>query len=138
MRAELKAVPRSQPNSSGESPARSFQLTQALRLPAAADFSYVFADAVAVHNRSFTFLSRDSKQKVSRLGLVISKKNAGRAVDRNRLKRIIKESFRHHHIQLPKVDIVVLAKKGADKKDNKKLFQDLSSGWQQLTNKHTS
>ena len=44
--------------------------------------------------------------------VIVSKKNARRAVDRNRIKRIIREQFRLHQFILPAVDLVVLARPG--------------------------
>ena len=43
---------------------------------------------------------------MARLGLIVSKRMLPRAVDRNRAKRVIRESFRHA-VELPAMDIVV-------------------------------
>ncbi|GHE21249.1 hypothetical protein GCM10017767_17700 [Halomonas urumqiensis] len=67
-----------------------------------------------------------------RLGLVISKKNLRRAVDRNRLKRIARESVRHRQHQLPDVDIVLLARRGVGELDNDTLFRQLQGMWRRL------
>ena len=49
----------------------------------------------------------------ARLGLVVGKKLLKRAVDRNRLKRVVRENFRLRRLQLPSYDLVVrLAVKG--------------------------
>ena len=49
----------------------------------------------------------------ARLGLVVGKKLLKRAVDRNRLKRVVRENFRLRRLQLPAYDLVVrLAVKG--------------------------
>ena len=81
------------------------------RLENASDFSFVFEDANAVHGRFFTLLFRKYNMENARLGLVVSKKNVGQAVKRNRLKRVIRESFRQAAEIIPKVDIIVLAKR---------------------------
>lgn len=67
-----------------------------------------------------------------RLGLVFSKKNVRRAVDRNRLKRLTRESIRLQQHQLPGVDIVVLARRGANELDNATLHRQLFGMWRRL------
>jgi ribonuclease P protein component len=47
-----------------------------------------------------------------RLG-VITTKRLGKAVRRNRVKRLLREFFRNHKVILPPQDIVIIAKKGA-------------------------
>jgi len=106
------------------------------RLPTSADFSWVFADAKAVHGRFFTVLSRQRELTKARLGVVVSKKNVAKATSRNRLKRVIRESFRHYPDNHPKVDIIVLAKRGSDKNNNMVLFKDLLKIWHKLEKLH--
>ena len=51
--------------------------------------------------------------QTARLGLVVGKKLLKRAVDRNRLKRVVRENFRLRRPELPPCDLVVrLAVKG--------------------------
>ena len=45
--------------------------------------------------------------QTARLGLVIGKRAVRRAVDRNRVKRVLRETFRIRRLELPCVDIVV-------------------------------
>jgi ribonuclease P protein component len=45
-----------------------------------------------------------------RLGLAVAVRVAGNAVERNRIRRIIRESFRLHQRELPHVDLVVSAR----------------------------
>jgi ribonuclease P protein component len=47
-----------------------------------------------------------------RLGLVVTKR-LGKAVLRNRMKRLLREFFRRHQTGLPAADLVIMAKKGA-------------------------
>lgn len=72
------------------------------------------------------FVSGGRGEAGARLGLAISKKQARRAVDRNRLKRLVRDSFRRHREALPDVDIVVMARRDAVDVDNRKLQESLS------------
>lgn len=74
-------------------------------------------------------LFRANDQRHARLGLAISKKCAKRAVDRARLKRIARESFRSHRSALPGFDIIVLCARGAPSMPNQRLFATLERAW---------
>ena len=55
-----------------------------------------------------------------RLGIVVAKKNLPRAVDRNALKRIVREAFRNERSTLPPRDLLVrlrLSLKGQARRD---------------------
>lgn len=62
----------------------------------------------------------------ARLGLVIGKKLLKRAVDRNRLKRILRERFRQRRIGLPAFDLVVRLVVKPKPFDSKALSGDFS------------
>ncbi len=47
----------------------------------------------------------------ARLGIIASKKMLPGAVERNRVKRAIREVFRRHSIKICKVDVVVMARR---------------------------
>lgn len=67
-----------------------------------------------------------------RVGLVFSKRNIRLAVDRNRVKRLVRESIRLTQHDLPAVDIVVLARRGAGDLDNGTLHRQLQGMWRRL------
>ena len=71
--------------------------------------------------------------KHARLGLIVSKKTGGKlAVDRNRIKRVIRESFRHQQHQLDGLDIVVVTRGGANNVTNFNLRLELDKQWNRL------
>lgn len=72
-----------------------------------------------------------------RLGLAISKRRAKRAVDRNRIKRVVRESFRHAAADLPDVDVVVLARQATHRRTRRQLFDSLTQHWHKLCNQQS-
>jgi len=78
----------------------------------------------------FTVLYKDNGEQEARLGLAISKKLCKLAVGRNRLKRVVRESFRHHCAELAGLDVVVLNRPAAMRAGNKALFDSLQGHWQ--------
>jgi ribonuclease P protein component len=102
-------------------------------LHAAAEFGRVFAEPVRSSDRFFTVLARSTGRAAARLGLTVSRRAAKRAVDRNKLKRLARESFRHHSA-LPPWDFVVLARPGAAAADRRALRASLDRHFEQLTN----
>ncbi len=77
-------------------------------------------------------LARFNEQEHARLGLVIAKKNVRRAVDRNKVKRVARESFRHHRAELGNLDIVVLARRGLGDLDSQALHALFRDMWRRL------
>lgn len=104
-----------------------------LRLLTAGDYRYVFDHAIyKVHGKGLMALACPNGLGHPRLGLVISKKNVRRAVDRNRLKRLARESVRLQQSSLPAVDIVLLARRGAGELDKATLHRQLFGMWRRL------
>ncbi|MEC9482700.1 MAG: ribonuclease P protein component [Halomonas sp.] len=104
-----------------------------LRLLTAGDYRRVFdQSAYKVHGKGLLVLASDNAMGHPRVGLVFSKKNVRRAVDRNRLKRLVRESIRLQQHRLPAVDIVVLARRGVHELDNETLHRQLYGMWRRL------
>ncbi|MEH6566457.1 MAG: ribonuclease P protein component [Halopseudomonas sp.] len=103
------------------------------RLLTPAQFKNVFDGATCkASGPSLLLLARENDLAHARLGLVIAKKNVRRAVDRNKVKRIARESFRQHRAELGNLDIVVLARKGVGDLDNTALHALYQGMWRRL------
>ena len=109
------------------SPGLSF--ARELRLLSADEYQTVFKKAKRFGNRCFTLLARKNDVGHPRLGLAISKKCARKAVDRNRIKRNFRESFRLHQHQLPSVDIIAMCKPCAIHLDQTEMRQQIDLQW---------
>jgi ribonuclease P protein component len=110
-------------------------LSRRFRLSGPTAFSSVFQQAVVSADPCFKVLGRQTGQENSRLGMAVSRQVDRRAVERNRLKRIIRESFRQHYLsnsKRPPVDIVVLPRREAVSICNRRLFDQLSRHWQRI------
>lgn len=106
------------------------------RLLNSKEFEWVFADAsIRASNQYCLILSRPNNHAGPRLGLIIAKKHIRLAVERNRIKRIIRESFRQQQHQLPAINAIVLARKGLDKLDSKEIRELLDLLWQKIRKK---
>ena len=108
------------------------------RLTKPTDFQSVFERNAASNDAFFRIVARPSAQPASRLGLAVSRKVDRRAVGRNRIKRIVRESFRRWRAQDtaaggPALDIVVLARPAAATADNDRLFSSLDHHWTALS-----
>ncbi len=69
----------------------------------------------------------------ARLGLAVAVRTAGGGVERNRLRRIIRESFRLHQHELPGVDVVVSAREKARNASHPELRASLVALWKKVS-----
>nr|CAA6828925.1 MAG: Ribonuclease P protein component (EC [uncultured Thiotrichaceae bacterium] len=75
---------------------------------------------------------RESTQPQARLGLAISKRSLKLAVQRNRVKRLARESFRGHIAKLPAVDIIIMSQSELVSMDNAAILQQLEVSWKRV------
>ncbi|MFQ3171404.1 MAG: ribonuclease P protein component [Oleispira sp.] len=110
-----------------------FEFPRSVRLLSPGDFSQVFDNTeFKASNRYLLVLATPSKSGDSRLGFVISKKHVKHAVQRNRIKRIIRESFRLNQYQMADNDFVILARPGISDLENSEIREMIDSLWFKL------
>ncbi len=111
-----------------------FCFTKIRRLLCKKDYDYVFKKSTKAVTVGFIVLYRPNDLGVARLGLALSKKHIAKACQRNRIKRLLRESFRQQ--SLPAMDIIFLARSGVAKIDNKSLVINICSIWDVLQARH--
>ncbi|MFA7693495.1 MAG: ribonuclease P protein component [Candidatus Hydrogenedentes bacterium] len=81
-----------------------------VRLLRKSDFDQVFSKGKKVWGPHFIGYLAEAGGTETRLGLVVSRK-VGNAVTRNRMKRLIREFFRHHQMCFPAgTELIVVAR----------------------------
>ncbi|KAA8998453.1 ribonuclease P protein component [Affinibrenneria salicis] len=100
-----------------------------LRLLTPSHFTFVFQQPQRAGTPQITILGRLNTLGHPRIGLTIAKKQVKRAHERNRIKRLARESFRLNQHTLPAMDFIVLVKKGVTELDNRALTETLEKLW---------
>lgn len=103
------------------------------RLLSPRQFKAVFDSPTGkVPGRQVLLLARPNGLEHPRLGMVIGKKSVKLSVERNRIKRQIRESFRLHQLELSNWDIVIVARRGVADQTNAELAKQFDKLWRKL------
>ncbi|MEB4593439.1 ribonuclease P protein component [Candidatus Thiothrix sp. Deng01] len=103
-----------------------------VRLTRPEQFQRVFQHGKRLHVNGLGARVVLNQDGFPRLGMAIAKKTLRRAHERNRIRRLVRESFRQHQGSLPSVDIVVMCRAEVLTMSNTELFQQLEGLWLRL------
>lgn len=105
-----------------------FVLPKECRIPKSAEFRLVYSEGKRFDGRLMTLFLRPSPTNIHRLGVTASKKGIGKAHERFRAKRLLREAFRLSRIELDelsgKYDWVLNARRGLLKVKLEKPLQE--------------
>jgi ribonuclease P protein component len=102
-----------------------FCLTKADRILKRSDYTALSKSGQRIQNEHFIAYFSAPQQGRSRIGVTVTKK-VGRAVKRNRIKRLVREFFRlnRHHLS-GKWDINIIAKRQAADLSSEEVYRSL-------------
>lgn len=112
-----------------------YRFTRDHRLLTSSDYRRVFDDAEYKVSCRYILMLAIRHKSLSRLGVVVSKKNISKAVQRNRVKRLVRESFRRTKSQIPNLDVVVLIRRGIEGLPNVIISSKMEFLWKDLCSK---
>lgn len=84
-----------------------FGFPKSRRLIKASDYQRVYQQARRGQYGPFSWSAHDNELSHPRLGMAIPKRLVKRSVDRSRIKRLLRESFRAQQHDLPAIDVIV-------------------------------
>ena len=89
-------------------------------------YKAVFAEKRSFYGQTLTIWVARMPDAGRRAGVIVSKRNFHRAVDRNRAKRLMREAFRlcRHRLE-PGVDVILIARSGIAGKKCPDVMKDL-------------
>ena len=106
---------------------------RAARLLTPADFARLRGISRRIGSASFAAeIAPAATASCARLGLAVSRRVSKRAVRRNRIKRIARDSFRRQRANLPACDILLIARSEANLRSNAELRAELERLWQRV------
>lgn len=106
-----------------------FTLTKELKLIKTNQFNFVFQQNKKLSISNIILLSRLNIVKYPRLGISISKKKIKKSHERNRIKRIIRESFRLNQHIIFYMDFIFIVKKNIIHLNNNIIIETLEKLW---------
>ena len=114
----------------------SYTFTRELRLLTPAQFKSVFSNPIKASSAEITLLAIPNTEQHPRMGLTVAKRFVKRANQRNRIKRVIRDSFRLNQHDIPHLDIVVLVRNGVMEMENAEINKLIEKLWRKLSRRY--
>jgi ribonuclease P protein component len=109
-----------------------FSFPRNQRLVTKAEYKSIFSESQKASQRYLLALYRPNHKTTARLGVIVGKRIAKSAVARNKIKRVVRESFRNTQAGLAGLDIIVIARQQCNSLDKIQLREGIEKLWQKL------
>lgn len=113
---------------------QTFPSSHRLRNPK--EYKRVWNQAKRINAPCMSIFVRENDLGFPRLGLSLAKKNIRKAVDRNRLKRVARETFRLQQAKIGGFDTIVVIYKGAELLTPAEQYRSLQALWEKLATRY--
>lgn len=110
------------------------RFSRSRRLLGKRDFDFVFDQPRKVTQGALIALYKPNQRPYARLGIILSKQHVKRAVARNQLRRLMRESFRALQDPLKGLDIIVLMRSEWSPLGTKAWRSEIDKLWLRLIN----
>lgn len=111
---------------------KDFSFSPLRRIRQRPDFQRTFRHGKRLYSPFYILYYRPNNLGRPRVGVISSKRNAKRAVQRNQIKRMVRETFRRCQPELKPVDMVLVAQKKANDATKDELRTCLEELFEQL------
>jgi ribonuclease P protein component len=115
---------------SAAAPDQRFPPASRIRRPG--EFKQIYAAGRRLGNEFFTANAQPNALPGARLGLSVAVRTMGSAVARNRVRRLIRESFRLNQSTVPPLDIIIGVRASARDAEGARLRASLEQLWQKI------
>ena len=112
--------------------AKRLTLPAELRLRRKSQFEAAYASGRRLGDGFFSVTMSPNEVGQPRIGLAVAVKIAGNSVKRNRIRRLVRESFRLSQLEIPPVDLIVSARPRARDASNDELRASLAALWDKV------
>lgn len=102
------------------------------RLKSSADFDHVFDHPKKTGGKNLLVLWKPGQCTYTRIGIIAGKRVSKLAVSRNRIRRVIRNSFRLSKNELGLLDMIVIAKQPCAELSKKELRHETDILWKKL------
>ena len=108
------------------------KLPRSARIQKSAEYRRILSTNQKGRTRYFRYCLAPGACSGSRIGITVSRRVSGSSVQRNRIKRQVREFFRNNRVIIGGYDLVVTGVPGAASRSNRELREDLKRLWEKL------